>query len=390
MLVGLSAFELMAQQLADRASWKAVEEDDHGRNLVRRELRATDLEEVRFLRAGVGFEHHERPATLVPSDHSGLEHSWMLLEHAFHVTGVHHPPVDDKAVDHPADDPHEAFVVDACGVPAAQPTLLVDCSSGRIGALPVPGHDVRSAHEQLARLVRRAVIAVGSDDANVDEQRRLPRRAHLADRALGVEQEGKRCRLGEAVALEERQSSLHERTNEMCRDWRAAGHEHSEAREVGRAPPRCPDERVEEIGVRETGRHPVPLDQVEQVVRIQRLGDDDRASLEERGKHVGADAARSEEGCHRDRDVLGTEVADREPVRDVPGDIGVREHHTLGRAGRAGCVREHAQVVERDRLVDRIAGRLGDQLLEVGPDAHASHVGRYRELLRRLRHHNHG
>ncbi len=123
--------------------------------------------------------------------------------------------------------------------------------------------------------------------------------------------------------------------------------------------------RVEQVGVPEADRDPLPLDQGQDLLGIAGLRDDDRPALEEDGQHVDPGPARAEERRDRDRHVVVPEVRDGQQVDDVPRHVGMRQHHSLRPAARARGVREHAQIAQRDVLVDRLVAGPGDELLEV-------------------------
>ena len=137
------------------------------------------------------------------------------------------------------------------------------------------------------------------------------------------------------------------------------------------------------------------LDQPQDLVRVRRLGDDDRPACEQDRQHVHAGATSSEERRDRDRHVVAAEIDHREEVDDVPGDVAVRQHHPFrGPRGTRG-VREHAHIVEPDDLVEGIVGGLRDEVLIVDlrarrrTDDHTGpHARRKRNASRRLLHHD--
>ena len=100
----------------------------------------------------------------------------------------------------------------------------------------------------------------------------------------------------------------------------------------------------------------MPLDEREHPVGFDIVRHDHRATHEQHRQDVDPGAADAEERGEGDRHVVVAEFGAREEVDDVPGHVGVRQHHALREARRPRRVREEQQIVEVDRHVG-FAGR---------------------------------
>ena len=94
------------------------------------------------------------------------------------------------------------------GIAGVEPPSFVERLPGLDGTVPVAGHHIRAAHEQLAGLVGCAPSSVRSDGTDIDKEGWLARRTDLAGRALWVEQRHDGRRLGQPVPLEKQHASL--------------------------------------------------------------------------------------------------------------------------------------------------------------------------------------
>ena len=120
-------------------------------------------------------------------------------------------------------------------------------------------------------------------------------------------------------------------TNEAVGHRSAAGQHEAEAGEVGARPTVGGGEPLEQARSGEADGDPVPLDEGERPVGFDILGHDDRATHEQHRQDVDPGAADAEERGEGDRDVVVAEFRAGQEVDDVPGHVGVRQHHALRR-----------------------------------------------------------
>ena len=132
--------------------------------------------------------------------------SGVLHERPLDVTGIDETARRLVAVADAIDDPRVAVVVGPRRIARPEPAVA-QRTVRRYPILPVAGHHVRPVHEELARLARGAVGAVGSHDPDVHEQRRGARRPELLEGVARVEEEHDGRSFGEAVPLQERDPS---------------------------------------------------------------------------------------------------------------------------------------------------------------------------------------
>ena len=199
------------------------------------------------------------PGAGMPTTPTSATDGWSSSD-PFDVAGEDELARRDVPGVEPIHDPDVAVVVHARGITGAQPATLDELLARLDGPSPVAGHDVGAAHQQLAGAARPYVGPVGVADPNIDEQGRLPGRADLVQRLLGIEKQHQGRRFREPVTLEERHVPIEERADEAFRYRRPAGEHEADAREIGRGPPLGVRERVEEVGVAEADGYPVPLD----------------------------------------------------------------------------------------------------------------------------------
>ena len=149
----------------------------------------------------------------------------MRGQSALDVTGMDRLSVDEERVPDAADDPGEPVAVEPRGIPRVQPS--VDEHSAHLHwEAPIPGYHVRTADEQFACLIDAGVASVGSNDADIDEERRLAGRSHALERPS----------LRQPVALNERHPALEECTDQPLGNGCAAGDDKPDGGEIGRRP----------------------------------------------------------------------------------------------------------------------------------------------------------
>ena len=135
----------------------------------------------------------------------------------------------------------------------------------------------------------------------------------------------------------------------------------AQAGQVGGRPPVSPRERLEEGRAGEADGNSVPLDEEERPLRFDVIGHDDGATHEQHRQDVDPGTADAEERSEGDRHVVVAELGAREEVDDVPGHVGVRQHHALRQACRPGRVRQEQQILEVDRHVGVAGAPFGEQ-----------------------------
>ena len=92
----------------------------------------------------------------------------MVGEHVLDLCGVHVVPTADVHLLEPADDAQVAAGVSAREVAGVQPSVRVEDRSGEVGVAPVPGHDHRRSHDDLADLAHGHPAAGLVDDPHLD------------------------------------------------------------------------------------------------------------------------------------------------------------------------------------------------------------------------------
>jgi len=263
---------------------------------------------------------------------------------ALDVTGMDRLSVDEERVPDAADDPGEPVAVEPRGIPRVQPS--VDEHSARLHwEAPIPGYHVRTADEQFACLIDAGVASVGSNDADIDEERRLAGRSHALERRSLVEQERERPSLRQPVALNERHPAFEERTDQPLGNGCAAGDDKPDGGEIGRRPRARREHRVEGVRVAEADDDAIPLDDVEDGLR-RRIG-----------RHH--DRAADEDTAHRRRRLGGWSSSPSSP--EAQAYTGQYFEHKL--------TPKHLSARELDSGLQERAWALGSELVAHAPSS---------------------
>ncbi len=157
------------------------------RVLHRGQVALAELDQVRGPGHGVLAQLHERdhllavPLVRAPHD-GGSDHVGVLHQHVLDVAGVHVVPAADDQVLDPVHDVQVAVLVEPAHVAGVQPAAAHHQRGLRLG-VPVPAHQHRAAHADLAVLGRRRRRGVPALDADRHARRRT---AHAADPHLAA------------------------------------------------------------------------------------------------------------------------------------------------------------------------------------------------------------
>jgi len=157
-----------------------------------------------------------------------------------------------------------------------------------------------------------------------------------------------RRRLGQPVAVTQRNAAVEVGVQERLGDHVAADERGPERREVGGRPARMGQEVGERGGVGEQQRHRVTLDRLQHRRRVGALRHDDGPAREEGRQDEHAEAAEARQRSEREGHVVRPDPARREHVDGVPREIGVGQQGALRAARRARGVAEDRQIAERD------------------------------------------
>jgi hypothetical protein len=174
---------------------------------------------------------------------------------------------------------------------------------------------------------------------------RLTGEAGLANGVLGREAEHVRRRLGQAVALDDRDAPPLPRLEQRLRHRRAADDGQPQAGEVDALEGRLV--RHEEVRRRHAHhrRDALLLDEAQRAAGLERRLEHDGGALPPREQRLDVPAADVELRQHLQDDVLGAQ-ARGEVEREVrPEAVAVREQRALRLPGRAGGVDEQQRVV---------------------------------------------
>ena len=157
----------------------------------------------------------------------------MSIKHGFDFGRVDIlAPADDHILQ-PVADIEEAVRVEVADIARVEPAFRVDRGGGGLGLVPVAAHDLRSAHDDFAAFAcaqrRSAILA---DDAQIDKERRLARRAELGQSEIIAEESAGRCGFGQAVALIKRDPAIAIQLQQRLGHRRAATRDQPQAREI--------------------------------------------------------------------------------------------------------------------------------------------------------------
>src|SRR5581483_11137091 len=202
-LVAQVAFADLAGGVAGQL---AVPEPDANRDLERRQpVPAVPLQ----LLDGHGralLELHHR-ADLLAEDVVGdaedgrVGYRRVLEQRGFDLGRIDVLATPDDHVLGPVGDRDEPVLVEAGDVAGAQPAAGQERLRRGLGLVPVPLHDVRAAHPQLAGLADRQVVALLVDDADVVDRQRRPAAFGLGEIVDAVVRRRRRRRLGHAPTV---------------------------------------------------------------------------------------------------------------------------------------------------------------------------------------------
>ena len=119
------------------------------------------------------------PARIRNTDRDGLLHFGVLKQRLFNVSWIDVHAAGDDHVFLAIDDREVAAFVDAGEVARKQPSIAQH-PRGFVRSLPVPAHDLRPAHRQLAHLARRQVPRASFliEDSRVGRRHRNANRAN--------------------------------------------------------------------------------------------------------------------------------------------------------------------------------------------------------------------
>ena len=137
------------------------------------------------------------------ADDRGVGDRGMLDEAVLDLDAVDVLAAADDHVLLAVGDEEEAVVVDVADVAGVQPAVAHGVR-GRLGLVPVAGHDERAVHRHLAGLTGRHLVAVGVADLELERRHRLADRRRLVDRVLARDGGRDRRRLGEPVRVRRR------------------------------------------------------------------------------------------------------------------------------------------------------------------------------------------
>ena len=257
----------------------------------------------------------------------------MLVEHRLDLRGIDVLPARDDQVLQPAPDPVEALRVALHHVAGVQPAVD-DRRGRRLVVAPVPGEDVRPAHEQLA---------LGRDVA-VDVRVRLAGVTRLPPRVLRRQTQDVRRRLRQPVALHDVDAALGPRVEERDRHRRAADDGEAQRRQVGFGEARLLRHEQVVRGHGHHRRHAALLDQLERARGVEAALDHDARPLPPREQRLHVPAAAVELRQHLEHDVVAADPG-REVEREVrPEAVRLGEQRPLRLPRRARGVDEQEPV----------------------------------------------
>ena len=223
----------------------------------------------------------------------------------------------------------------------------VSVVAGRLLVAEVAAHDLRPADPDLAVAV--AVLArLGVDEPALGAADEPADRARVLVRQLVVVGEVRHgARLGHPVALADRRAEpLAGAVRGVGVHRRRAGDHHAE-RQVAALDARRLGETEHDRRRDVRARHPVLLEQVEELPHVEPRHRHDRRPLGEPEVHDDRLAVDVEERERADQHVVGADPVDRADLLHVRDEVAVREHHALRQPGRAAREREHGEVALR-------------------------------------------
>jgi len=186
-LSGQHGPEQLAVGLHHAGQRDRVHEAHLTRVLHRGQVALAELDQVGRPGHGVLAQLHERDHLLAvllvrAPDDGGSDHVGVLHQHVLDVAGVHVVPAPDDQVLDPVHDVQVAVLVEPAHVAGVQPAAAHRLRGLRLG-VPVPAHQHRAAHADLAFPARRGLRRVRALDTDRHARRRA---AHAADPHLAA------------------------------------------------------------------------------------------------------------------------------------------------------------------------------------------------------------
>src|SRR5215207_9388113 len=266
--------DLAFEDLARRALGQLVDEPDLARILVGGDALLDEALHVLGRRAGSRLQGDRGTdllaQTVVWDAHDrDLADGGMLVEDLFDLARVDVEPAADDQLLLAVDDEEVAVLVALREIAGVQPSVLVDGPGGRFRAVPIAAHHHRPANQDLAYVALRHVVPLLIDQAHLDAVHRKADRAGLALDLRPIEG-GDRTGLRQAVALQDLavEAPL-ELLEHLDRHRGAARDAQLQARRVKRGRVRVVQHRRIHRRHPEEGRHPVTLDHLQRLARVE-------------------------------------------------------------------------------------------------------------------------
>ena len=328
-------------------------------------------------------QRHERLGQLAMiivrhTDHEGIAHRFMGVEHILDMAGEHLEPAHRNHVLQSIDDGNEAVLVDGRHISGAQ-EFPVEHLGVRIGTLPIALHHLRTGKGQLARLALRrgfrGVFLVQQTNARAGD--RLADGADLARPDIGIAGHHARA-FGQAIAFDQlRSGGLFPAGLDRLGQRRAARNAILQRGKIGLADGRMIEQRLIHGRHAGHGHRLGALDRLQRIARIEARQHHDLAAAQHRAvEHAGI-------GEHMEQRQHAHDAVHRHRARidhlDLPrigGQVLVGQHGPLGRAGGAAGILQQGNVFG----LRVIAGKFAAIVDQIGPAGDRLVLGDRRDI----------
>src|SRR6266511_2563935 len=317
-----------------------------------------ERKKVLLARLGALAPDHERHDLLAvqlvgPADHPGHGHRGVLGQGLLHVPGVDVDPSPDHQVLLAFHHEQEPLAVDPTDVAGVEPSALHDVG-GLLGLPPVPPHDVRPPHADLAGLAGRDLQALVVLDAELDARQRPAHGARPPRPRRGVRGHGGHG-LRAPVPLEHHGArSPLPLPGHLQRQGGRSGDDVAERGQVVVLQGDL-EQVLEHRGNHRHARHAMLLDGPQERERFEPPVQDPPALHEQpHGGHQDPVGVGERQGGHGH--LVLTHLAGLRGGSGVERDVAVREHHALRRARGPAGEQQRGEVVLRlwHRVVQRL------------------------------------